>query len=89
MAYAIARHTVKDYAAWRRVFDEFEPVRKQGGERSAVVLQADGNPNDVTVINTWDSVAAAKAFFGQEALKEAMQKAGVASEPQFFFGNNV
>ena len=89
MAYTIVRHKVNDYATWRKVFDDFESVRKEGGEKSAVVIQVDGDPNDVIVINTWESMETAKAFFGQGALKEAMQNAGVTGPPDFVFGNEA
>ena len=87
MAVSIVRHPVKDYAAWRKVFDGFEETRKKGGEKSAMVVQVDGNPNDVMVINTWPSIEAAKAFFSKPDLKQAMERAGVAGPPDFTYGN--
>lgn len=85
-AYSIVTHPVKDFATWRKVFDEFEPTRKSGGERSAIVLQGADDANGVTVINAWDSVDAVKAFFfGLSELKAAMEEAGVAGEPTFLF----
>ena len=89
MATTIVRHKVNDYAVWRKAFDEFDANRKAGGEQSFSVLQVDGDPNDVIVINTWESMDAAKAFFGQEELKEAMQKAGVAGPPEFVYANET
>ena len=65
-AYTIATHPVKDFNAWKSLFDRFESVRKDGGERSAVVLQHADDPNMVTVINTWDTIETAQAFFSQE-----------------------
>lgn len=89
MAYTIVKHKVNDFAAWKKVFDEFEPTRKAAGEKSAVVLLTDGDPNEVSVINTWDSIAAGKAFFESPELREAMEGAGVASPPEFFLGNEA
>ena len=77
MATSIIRHKVKDYAAWRGLFDSFESTRKENGEQSYQVLQADGDPNDVIVINTWLSVDDANAFLAKDELKTAMADAGV------------
>ena len=50
-AYTIATHPVKDFDVWKNVFDKFESVRKEGGERSAFVLRHADDPNMVTIIN--------------------------------------
>ncbi len=88
MAISIVRHKVKDYTAWRKAFDEFVETRKKGGEKSAVVVQVEGNPSDVIVINTWPSTEAAKAFFSNPELKQAMENGGVEGTPEFIHGND-
>ena len=88
-AYTIASHPVKDFDTWKSLFDKFESVRKEGGERSAVVLQHSDDPNMVTVINTWDTIEAAQAFFSREELKAAMGEAGVTAPPTFVFANEA
>jgi hypothetical protein len=85
MAYRHCRHRVNDYAMWRKPFDDFELQRKQGGERSALELQADGDLNEVTVINAWDSVPTAKACFDSLVLKSTMESAGLAGPHGFLF----
>ena len=86
-AYSIITHPVTDFDAWKTVFDRWEPVRKEGGELSAVVLRHSDDPNVVTVVNTWDTVEAAQAFFAREDLKAAMGEAGVTAPPSFVFAN--
>ena len=86
-AYTIVTHPVKDFDVWKSVFDKFETVRKEGGERSAVVLRHADDSNMVTIINTWDTIEAAQAFFSQEELKSAMGEAGVTAPPTFVFAN--
>ena len=88
-AYTIASHPVKDFDTWKSLFDKFESVRKEGGERSAVVLRHSDDPNMVTVINTWDTIEAAQAFFSREELKAAMGEAGVTAPPPFVFANEA
>jgi len=83
-AYTIVTHPVKDFDAWKS-----ETVRKEGGERSAVVLRHADDSNMVTIINTWDTIEAAQAFFSQEELKSAMGEAGVTAPPTFVFANEA
>ena len=88
-AYTIASHPVKDFDTWKSLFDQFEPVRKEGGERSAVVLRHADDPNMVTVINTWDSIEAFQALFSREELKAGMAEAGVTAPPTFIIANEA
>ena len=84
MATLFVRHTVADYAAWRRVYDAFGDRRKAMGVTSDGVYQLDGNPNDVTVYHEFGSVEAAKALIESPELREAMTSAGVVGAPQFW-----
>ena len=43
------RHTVANYKAWRKVYDDFAPVQKAKGVTAQAVYQAADNPNDITV----------------------------------------
>ena len=87
--YLDGKNGVKDFDVWKNVFDKFESVRKEGGERSAFVLRHADDPNMVTIINTWDTIEVAQAFFGREELKTAMGEAGVTAPPTFIFANEV
>ena len=88
-AYTIASHPVKDFDTWKSLFDQYEPIRKEAGERSAVVLRDADDPNMVTIINTWDTIETAQAFFNREELKAAMGEAGVTAPPVFIFANET
>jgi len=88
-AYTIATHPVRDFDAWKAIFDQFEPIRKEAGERSAVVLRHADDPNMVTIINTWDSIEAPQAFLNREELKAGMAEAGVTAPPTIIFANET
>ena len=88
-AYTIATHPVKDFDAWKSAFDQFESVRKEGGERSAVVLRHADDSNMVTVINTWVSIEAFQALFNREELKAGMAEAGVTAPPTIIIANEA
>ena len=88
-AYTIATHPVRDFEAWKAIFDQFEPIRKEAGERNAVVLRHADDPNMVTIINTWDSIEAPQAFLNREELKAGMAEAGVTAPPTMIFANET
>ena len=88
-AYTIATHPVKDFDAWKAIFDQFEPIRKEAGERSAVILRHANNPSMVTIINTWDSIDAPQEFLNREELKAGMAEAGVTAPPTIIFANEA
>lgn len=75
---SIVTHKVKDYSAWKKVYDGVKGVQKEGGVRAHSVLRASDDPNLVTVTHTFDTLAAAQAFFSSNPeLKKAMVDAGV------------
>ena len=88
-AYTIVSHPVKDFDTWKTIFDQFEPIRKEAGELSAVVLRHADDPNMVTIINTWDSIEAPQAFLNREELKAGMAEAGVTAPPTIIFANEA
>jgi len=78
---AIISHPVKDYAAWRPVYDSAEPLRQKAGITGAEVFRDPKNPNMVVVLHRFPTVEAAQAFLADPGLKEAMTKAGVIGQP--------
>ena len=77
----VVTHEVKDYAAWRKVFDADEPNRKKGGFKVQGVYADRDNPNIVSVIGEFPNPAAVDAFINSPGLKEAMEKGGVLGKP--------
>jgi hypothetical protein len=89
MATMFVRHTISDYKAWRKVYDDVAPLQKAGGVTAQAVYQAADNPNDITVTHEFGSVEAAKAFAKSDELKKAMQRAGVVGAPTILLANKV
>jgi hypothetical protein len=81
-ALSIVKHPVSDYAAWRTVYEEVQPLRDKHGVSAADVLQDPTNPNEVTVLHWFPSVGNAEAFAADPGLKDAMARAGVTSAPR-------
>lgn len=89
MATMFVRHKVNDYADWKRVYDEFAPVRKAKGVKAASVHRDANDPNTIIVTHQFKDMNAATAFVNSEDLKSAMMKAGVSAPPEFWFGEDI
>jgi quinol monooxygenase YgiN len=89
MASILVQHTVKDYAEWKKVFDSAKDLRTSSGEISAQVYRDASDPNKITVMNKWDSMANAQKFVQSPEMKAAMEKAGVVGAPAVYFLNEA
>lgn len=78
------RHEVNDYAAWRKVYNDFGKTRRNLGVTAQAVYRSNETPNDITVTHDFKSLEQAKAFVASPDLKAAMEKAGVKGAPQIW-----
>ena len=76
------RHQVSDYAAWRKVYDDVEPLRAQYGCTAQRVLRLLEDGNDLFITHEFPSAAQASGFAGDSELREAMDRAGVQGMPR-------
>ena len=76
------RHQVSDYAAWRKVYDEVEPLRAQYGCTAQRVLRLPEDGNDLFVTHEFPSATQASGFAGDPELREAMDRSGVQGMPR-------
>lgn len=81
----VISHPVADFAAWRTVYDEAQPVRDAAGVTGAEVFVDAANPLMVVVIHRFASVEAAQGFFANPDLKAAMERGGVTAPPTIIF----
>ena len=89
MARLFVRHTVADYPSWRKGYEAFELQRRPMGVTAHAVYQSVDNPNDVTVWHDFPTAQQAQAFMASEALKSAMQAAGVVGAPTVWLTNEA
>lgn len=89
MTYLTVRHKVKDYKAWKEVFDNFEETRRSGGEKYYHILHSENDPNNLYLMFKWDNPDNARTFFDSSDLKETMEKAGVVDHPEINFLNHL
>lgn len=81
MAIILMQFHVKDYGEWRKVFDDAASLRKSSGGISAEVFRGASDPNALTIVAKWDSLANAQKFTASSNLKETQRKAGVEGIP--------
>lgn len=82
MDYVLIIHAVKDYPAWRKIFDDAAPIRKEAGEQQYYVLRDENDANRIIHFSRWASISQAKAFFESPRLVEIRRQAGVEA-PDF------
>jgi heme-degrading monooxygenase HmoA len=85
MVTLVVHHKVRDYNAWKPVFDEHESVRRSHGEVEHRIYRDIQDPNRVVVHNDFPSEEAARAFLEDPSLEDAMGRGGVEGEPGVAF----
>ena len=50
MAHLAVIANVRDYATWKRVFDEVAPLRRAAGEGDYQIYHVDGDRNNIVMI---------------------------------------
>lgn len=92
MFFSYVRHTVKDYTTWREAFDASKHLRNAKGKGQVMIVQVQGNPNDVVVVTTWDKKEDWNAFLAShtpEDMKHGMESGGVIGTPENVVGEII
>ena len=76
------RHHVGDYAAWRKAYDEAEPLRAQHGCIAQRVMRLPEDGNELFVTHDVPTAEQAGSFARDPALRDAMGRAGVEGAPR-------
>ena len=88
MQFVLIVHEVEDYAAWKAIFDEAAPIRKEAGEISYQLLRFETDSNHIVHFSRWKSLQSAKEFFESERLIEIRKQAGVKA-PTFIYLDEI
>ena len=89
MPYMLVRHKVEDYERWKPVFDGNAPVRKQSGSKGGRLFRNADDPNEIVILFEWDPLDNARTYAQSWDLRERMQRAGVADQPDIYFFEEV
>ncbi len=82
---AIVTFKVKDYDAWKKVFDGDQQDRMNAGMTTRGINVNIDDPAMVTLVMVIGDMKKAEDFMQTKELKHRMDSAGVVSKPDFFF----
>ena len=83
MGAMIVRHSVRDYGAWRPVYDGHEAARTAAGLTNGRVYRSAKDLNDIVILFDMADRRRAEEFGRSDDLREAMQRTGVVGQPDF------
>ncbi|MEO7047063.1 MAG: hypothetical protein ABI091_17300 [Ferruginibacter sp.] len=75
------RHTIKDYATWKPIFEADSANRAAAGLQAIALGRIIDKPNDILIVMKTTDIQKAKDFSTNPVLKATMDKAGVISKP--------
>jgi hypothetical protein len=81
----MVRHKVEDYTKWKPVFDEHGAARKAIGSRGGYLFRNIDDSNEVVLYLEVDDLEKARQFVQSEDLRQAMERSGVADQPDVYF----
>ena len=85
----ILRLRVRDYEAWKPVFDEHMGLRSGYGCLRHTIYRAARSPNDLTIVLEFVSHARSEEFSRSRPLSEAMGRAGIVGTPEWVLVERV
>ncbi len=84
-SYMLVRHKVREFAEWKRVYDEHLPWRTEAGLAERYLLHGADDANQIVLFFQLEDLERAKAFAESDDLRETMKKAGVLGKPDIQF----
>jgi len=88
-ARVMIKHKVKDWDAWKKVFDDHKQARMDAGLTDKMVGYTVGDNHMVTLVCVVSDMVKAKAFMNSKDLADKMKAGGVEGPPSVFFYNVV
>jgi heme-degrading monooxygenase HmoA len=79
MAYLFVKHTVNNFNHWKTVYDAMSSTRNNYGSLGSRVMRGAQDPNQVVVLEEYQTLAGARAWAESSELRVAMGHAGVNS----------
>ena len=89
MPYMIIRNEIEDYARWKPIFDDHGPTRAEFGSTGYQLMRSVDDPNELLMVFEVRDLDRAKELVFSDDLREKMQDAGVAGQPNFYFLEEV
>jgi hypothetical protein len=87
--YILIRHKVRDFAAWKRVYDLHRTVRDEAGLKERKLFRRIEGSNEVIILFETKDLKRAHDFMESADLAERMKEAGVVEKPDVFLLDDV
>jgi hypothetical protein len=81
----LIRHQVRDFDAWRRVFDDEAETRRANGSRRELQFRSATNASEIWVLLEWDDLYRARLFVTSDDLRAALDRGGVIDLPDYWY----
>ena len=89
MPYVLVRHKVADYTTWKPMFDEGETARRTAGSTGGYVFRNADDGNEIFILMEVTDLEQARQAAQSEEMRQAMERAGVADQPDLYFLEEV
>jgi hypothetical protein len=76
---------VRDFAAWRRVFNDEAETRRANGARRELRLHNAKEAGECWLLLEWDDLFRAELFVRSDEFRAALIKAGVIDGPECWY----
>lgn len=83
--YLLVRHKVKDFATWKRVYEDHLGKRNEAGLTEKYLLRGVGEKNEVIILYEAKDIDRARKFTESAELRDRMKEAGVIDKPDIYF----
>lgn len=84
MPFVIIRHKVEDFDHWKPVFDGHGATRAEFGSTGYHLLRSAGDSNELVMVFEFRDLEKAQELLTSDDLRETMQRAGVADQPDVY-----
>jgi quinol monooxygenase YgiN len=88
MLSVIVKSNIKDFDAWKKVFNEDKAGRKEAGAKNLRVFTAMGNKNEVYVFSELESLEKFQSYMENPDLQAKMQESGATGPPEVIILNH-
>lgn len=89
MAWIHVRQRVRDYNAWKEVYDQTSEIKRPLGWKRYQLFMVEGDRNDILLMEEFASAEGAREYINSADLRAAMDRAGVISAAEILILNGL
>jgi quinol monooxygenase YgiN len=83
--FLMVHHAVRDYDAWKAVFDEKRSALLEHGCLGHTIYRSAHKPDELRVFTEWESLEQAQDYVHDPSFVETMKRGGVAGEAEITY----